>query len=68
MIETLRIVKEYELAFDIKYAVERMFDTLDGDLEVSTNGEYECINGLPQETKEHLRDEILKEVLKRFKN
>jgi hypothetical protein len=68
MVEIVKIVKEYKFDFDIEYAVEQMFDSLDGDLEVSTDGAYECINGLPQKTKEHLRDEILKEVLKRFKD
>lgn len=68
MIETLKIVKEYELAFDIEYAVEEMLKALDTDLEVSTNGQYDCIDDLPQKTKEHLRDEILKEVFERFKD
>jgi hypothetical protein len=66
MIETLRVVKEYELAFDIEYAVEEMLKALDADLDVSTNGQYGCVDDLPPETKEHLRDEILKGVLKRF--
>jgi hypothetical protein len=66
MIETLRIVKEYELAFDIEYAIEEMLKALDTDLDVSTNGQYGFVDDLPPETKEHLRDEILKEVLKRF--
>ena len=40
---------------------------LDDDLECWTDGCYRnCVNDLPPETKEHLRDEILKEVLKRF--
>lgn len=68
MKETLRIVKEYELDFYIELAVSAMIDCLNGDVELSTDGYYSCIEGLPPETKEHLRDEILKEVLKRFKD
>lgn len=67
MRETIKIVTDCEINFDIAYAVERMLGSLDDDLECWTDGCYRnCVNDLPPETKEHLRDEILKEVLKRF--
>lgn len=68
MKETLRIVRKCDVIFEIEYAVDKMFDSLDGDLETCTDGHFLCINALPSETKEHLRDEILKEVLKRFED
>lgn len=66
MKETLKIVTEYEITFKIAYAVNQMVESLEDDLNIWTDGYHNCINDLPQETKEHLRDEILKEVLKRF--
>lgn len=66
MKETLKIVTEYEINFKIEYAIDEMLKSLEDDLNTWTDGYHNCIDVLPQETKEHLRDEILKEVIRRF--
>lgn len=68
MKETLKVVTEYELCFDVEYAINEMLKSLDDDLKVSTSGQYEYVDDLPQETKEHLRDEILKVIFKKFED